>query len=127
MPITFLRDLFVAIIFTIIFIYIIVYTLVFVPLSHLNKNCYYVLITQTSIHFSRYGEERYLVYTKLPNGTIRVFENVNSLIEGKFNSSDIHATLESGKWYRINTYGFRWHMLACYENILTVQEIISPN
>ena len=44
----------------------------------------------------------------------------------KFDSSDIYAKMESGKWYRVRTVGWRWSLFSKYENILKAEALPGP-
>jgi len=71
--------------------------------------------------------DKYIVFTKLQDGTPRVFENTDSMLEAKWNSSGIQGKLEIGKTYSIKTYGLRVPLLSCYENIVGVYEVSAEN
>lgn len=91
-------------------------------LPQLNEHTYTATITEKQI--KRYDDsDKYLIYTKLSDGTTRVFENTDSMIRMKFNSSDIFAELETGKTYELKAYGFRNGFMSWYENIVSVEEI----
>lgn len=49
-----------------------------------------------------------------------VFQNSDSMLFFKFNSSDIQGKLERGKTYKIKVIGFRVPFLSMYRNILGV-------
>lgn len=55
----------------------------------------------------------YLVYTD--NG---VYQNVDSMFEGKHNSSDVQGNLEKGKEYTCHVQGYRVPILSMYPNII---------
>jgi len=58
---------------------------------------------------------KYLVFTDKG-----VFENTDSLLGWKFNSSDIHAFIKDKACYKANVYGWRIPFLSKYPNILTL-------
>ena len=87
---------------------------------HGNKTEYKVIITDKQVK-RKDKSDKYLIFTKTENGETRVFENTDSLIEMKFNSSDVYAELEIGKEYTIKTYGYRIPMMSSYENIIEVK------
>lgn len=64
-------------------------------------------------------QSRYLVVST----NNEVFENTDSLVLWKFNSSDLFAKMDIGKTYAIEKAGWRVHALSSYENILTATEI----
>ena len=55
----------------------------------------------------------YLVYTD--NG---VYQNVDSVFEGKHNSSDVQGDLEKGETYTCHVQGYRKGILSMYPNII---------
>lgn len=60
---------------------------------------------------------RYLVWSE-----DETFENVDSLIKGKFNSSDLYGKLQEGKTYNCRVYGWRNSLLSMYRNIIECKE-----
>jgi hypothetical protein len=93
--------------------------------AHFDRDTYIGIVTEKQI--KRYNEQdKYLIFTKLSNGEVRVFENTDSLIEGKFNSSDVYGSIEKGKTYKFETYGWRLPFFSAYENIIGAKEI-DPN
>lgn len=61
---------------------------------------------------------RYLIWSE--DG--ETFENVDSLIKGKFNSSDIYGQLDTGKTYKCKVYGWRNGFFSMYRNIVSCIE-----
>ena len=59
---------------------------------------------------------KYLIFTN--KGT---FEDTDSLVNGKFNSSDIFGELEPGHTYTFKVYGFRSGFMSAYPNIVSVK------
>jgi len=90
--------------------------------SHSNRQSYVGKVTnKESVN---HGESsRYLIFTELNDGTAKVFENTDSLLEGKFNSSDVYGEIKEEKTYRFDTYGWRIPFLSWYENIVKAKEI----
>ena len=69
-------------------------------------------------------ESYYLVWgTDQTTGEEFVFENVDSLIRFKFNSSDIQGQLHEGETYNITVIGLRIPFLSEYQNIISVDKI----
>lgn len=58
---------------------------------------------------------KYLVFTDKG-----VFENTDTLLFWKFNSSDIYGQLEVGKTYTLRVVGWRWQAWSIYPNIIEV-------
>ncbi len=90
--------------------------------SHLDRESYVATVTDKTVKRNKKGDDKYLVFTKLSDGSVRVFEDTDSFLELKFNSSDIHGELEIGKTYRIGTYGLRIPVFSWYENIISVSD-----
>jgi hypothetical protein len=55
-----------------------------------------------------------------------VFLDDDSKLFMKFNSSDVYARLEVGKWYRVRTVGWRMAIASMYENILKAEPLPGP-
>lgn len=77
------------------------------------------------------GEGKYLIFTKLENGEIKIFEITDSLSRFRWDSSDLYASIEAGKTYKFKVYGFRVPILSDYENIivaeLVTEEVKAPS
>lgn len=74
----------------------------------------------------RNGERnRYLIFCELENGEVRVFENTDQLVCGKFNSSDVYAKIKVGSTYNFKVSGVRIPYLSWYENIIGYEEVES--
>lgn len=63
------------------------------------------------------GSCRYLIYT-----SAGVYKDTDSLINGKFNSSDLYGQLQSGKQYSCDAVGYRSGFLSEYENLISCEE-----
>jgi hypothetical protein len=63
------------------------------------------------------NKDKYLIFTDKG-----VFENTDSWIELKFNSSDLYGKLEKGKTYDFRVYGWRIPLLSKYRNIVRARE-----
>lgn len=60
---------------------------------------------------------KYMIFTDK-----EVFENIDYLWFGKFNSSDIHAKLKEGKTYQFRVIGWRIPVISKYRNVLGVSD-----
>lgn len=69
----------------------------------------------------------YLYFCKIDSGEIIVFENEDSLLNGKFNSSTLLAQINSyqkeGKPFKVYTRGYRIPFLSTYQNIIKIEEL----
>lgn len=106
------------------FMFIFTAFMVFVgPACHADREDYFVKVTDKGIKPVDENTSKYLIFTELqPSGEVRVFENTDSLIEGKWNSSDVYAGITVGSTYRFKTYGWRWQFGSWYENIIDVEQ-----
>lgn len=62
------------------------------------------------------GGSKYLIFTD-----IAVYENIDILLRGKFNSSDLYNEMDVGDTCVAETVGFRVTFLSMYKNILEVE------
>lgn len=63
-------------------------------------------------------DSRYMVYTDKG-----VFENTDSLLNGKFNSADLYNQLKTGKKYECEAVGFRNGFFSWFENLISCKEV----
>jgi hypothetical protein len=56
---------------------------------------------------------RYLIYTDKG-----VYEDTDSMLNGKWNSSDIYGQIQNGKTYDATVYGWRSGFMSWYPNIV---------
>lgn len=59
-------------------------------------------------------------YIVLDNKT--VLKNQDLLFKGRFNSSDVQATLKNGDKVKVKTIGYRVHFLSMYPNIYEINK-----
>lgn len=64
-------------------------------------------------------DSKYLIFTK-----DEVFENEDSFIFGKFNSSDFQNQLELNKKYKVEVVGWRVPLLSMYRNIIEINRSV---
>lgn len=82
-----------------------------------------VNVTVTDKGIKNYDDKsKYLIYCKNENEDIQVYEITDSLFQGKFNSSDIYASIEIGKEYTFIIRGTRIGLTSTYPNIVEVTE-----
>lgn len=70
------------------------------------------------------SDSKYLIYTKDDNGSVEVYEITDSLLLGRFDSSDVYASIETGKKYQFTIRGDRVHFMSLYPNIYEAIEIV---
>ena len=51
------------------------------------------------------------------------YQITDLIFKGKFNSTDLYNQLEIGKKYKIETTGYRIHILSKYQNINKIYEL----
>ncbi|MBS3090283.1 DUF1523 domain-containing protein [Candidatus Pacearchaeota archaeon] len=85
-------------------------------LPHLCRET--VTATVKDKEVKRYKDkDKYLIFTDKG-----VFEDTDSWVELKFNSSDLYGKLERGKSYNLGVYGWRIPFLSKYRNITKIKE-----
>ncbi len=78
-------------------------------------------ITDTVVKTERIqdgDDSYYLVY-----GKNEVYEDVDSLFAGKFNSSDFYRDIQAGHTYTFQVTGWRVPFMSWYRNIIGFQEV----
>ncbi|MBL4951062.1 DUF1523 family protein [Neobacillus sp. YIM B02564] len=91
-------------------------------LGQFVSNEYTAKVTDKVVKTSN-DNSKYIIFTELEDGKVKVFKNTDSLIRGKFNSSDIYAEIKVGHKYKFKVYGYRVPALSMYENIVSIKEI----
>lgn len=102
------------------FIFVAVFVLFFIP------TCFYTYATGDTVvikvnrveNIAKGGDSKYLVFTEN-----EVFENTDTLLRFKFDSSDIYNEIEVGKKYKARVYGWRVRFLSWYRNIVDLELI----
>ena len=75
-------------------------------------------ITVTKTERINQGEDsKYLVYTE--NET---FENTDSWLYLKFDSSDLYGHMKANETYKVKVAGWRWKFFSSYRNIVALEE-----
>ncbi len=75
-------------------------------------------ITVTKTERINQGEDsKYLVYTE--NET---FENTDSWLYLKFDSSDLYGHMKANETYKVKVAGWRWKFFSSYRNIVSLEE-----
>jgi hypothetical protein len=69
----------------------------------------------------KHGDSKYLIFTEDNDGDVRVFENTDIWIRGKFNSSDMYAQIKVGETYTFHVIGYRIPFMSMYENIIAIE------
>ena len=95
-----------------------------------NPNCsidsYNVRVVDKQVKRLGDGREVFMIFTKRDNGKERVFIDTDQKLFLKFDSADVYAKMEVGKWYRVRTVGWRWALKSWFENILKAEPLPGP-
>lgn len=100
--------------------------IIFIMIAIINpkiifSNTYTCKVTDKAV--KRYEDkDTYLIYTVDDAGAAHVFENKDSAIPPKFNSSDLYAIIEIGETYTFHVRGIRLNIFSMYENIYSVEK-----
>jgi hypothetical protein len=91
--------------------------------SYFNEHSYTITVTDKDRVYDK-DSSKYLVFGEnTETGETKVFENTDSLIKGKFNSSDFYGNLKVGETYKITVYGYRFPLFSWYENIIKYEKV----
>ena len=91
-----------------------------------NDTEYTITVTDKERIYSGSGDtssSKYLVFGDDENGNSLVFENTDTLLRGKWDSSNIQGQLKEGNIYKIIVVGYRVPFLSMYQNIIKIEEI----
>lgn len=83
--------------------------------TYLTEETIQVKVTKTE-RINSGTESKYLVYTEN-----EVFENVDTLLYGKFDSADVQGKLADNKTHTVKVTGIRIPFLSWYRNIVSVE------
>lgn len=109
----------------------IVFMIVFIVLGvgisitfNFNDHEYTVVVTDKErIVEGSEESSKYLIFADDVSGESRVFENTDTLLRLKWNSSNIQGQLKVGHTYKITVVGLRLSFMSMYENIIKVEEV----
>ncbi|OHX65060.1 DUF1523 family protein [Flammeovirga pacifica] len=97
-----------------------------------NRRTITATVTKTERSFGNIDDNKskdrigkYLIYTLDSNGKSHVFENIDTWVWFKLNSSDIYAKIQQDKTYDFSVVGFRFPIFSMYPNIISVEEVNS--
>ena len=90
--------------------------------SSANSRVEIATVTDKSVKRNK-NEDKYLIFCKNQSNETVVYEITDSLLSGRFNSSDIYGEIEVGKTYRFTVAGFRNPLFSWYPNIYKAEEI----
>lgn len=90
-----------------------------------NKREVTAIVTDKVVKNSS-NQSRYLVFTEDKEGNINTYEITDGLLAGRFNSSDLYASIKIGSEYKFEIGGSRNQFLSWYPNIY-FYELIEEN
>lgn len=79
-------------------------------------------VTDKTVKTSK-DDGKYMVYCKDADENIHVLEITDTLLRGRFDSSDEYAAIEIGKTYKFTVVGKRIPIFSMYPNILSHKEV----
>jgi hypothetical protein len=65
----------------------------------------------------------YMIVLQDVTGEVQIVQNEDSLMLGKFNSSDVYGRLQVGHKYHIKTVGYRNNFFSMYPNLIVAEEV----
>lgn len=89
---------------------------------HLIRSTYIVTIANKRT-IRRDNTNTYLIYAQMEDGSLKVFENANSLLEFKINSEDLYWGLRINRKYEIKAYGLNIPLISSYKNLIKVKGV----
>ena len=103
-------------------IFLIIGVFIFNVSANYNEHTYTVTITDKE-RVNDEDSSKYLVFGEdIKTGETRVFQNTDSFIRGKFNSSNVYGSLKEGETYTITVVGYRIPLFSWYENIIKYEK-----
>lgn len=94
-------------------------------LANSNEKTYIITVMEKECIFDYHTHSsKYLVFGENKNGEALVFENADSFLRLKWNSSDIQTQLKEDNTYKITVVGYRIPSLSRYQNIIKAEKII---
>lgn len=88
--------------------------------TNVNDTEYVVTVTDKE-RVVKDNTSKYLVFAEDEQGNVFVFENTDTILRGKFDSSNIQGQLKEGNKYTITVVGYRVPFLSMYQNIIKVE------
>ena len=90
--------------------------------TNFNDHSEVITITDKE-RINKNDDSKYIVWGKDENGTVHTFENTDSLLRWKWNSSDVQGEIQEGKTYKLNLIGYRFGPFSKYENIISYEPV----
>lgn len=110
-------------ILSILFVIIFVFIICFRPINKVcNIRNEVVTVTDKNVK-NNSNEGKYLIYCKDADDNIKVYEITDSLLYGRFDSSDVYAQISVNKTYEFTVGGSRNGFMSWYPNIYEYKEV----
>lgn len=106
-------------VFLVLMAVLLVVVLVLSPHFSRSKVCGKVLEKTVKRHED---SDKYLISIMKIDGKLETLENTDSVVEWKFNSSDLYGKIKKGNHYCLDTYGWRFPVFSWYKNIVGVSK-----
>ena len=105
----------------IIILVIVIATIVFASITMSFNDTEYVVTVTEKERIVSDDSSRYLIFAEDVQGNVIVFENTDSLLRGKFDSSNMQGEIKEGETYVFTVIGYRVPFLSMYQNIIEIE------
>lgn len=109
-----------AMCFVVFMAFMCVYRFIIIPIKYNSVEDHECIATVTDKE--RHEDGYYLIFCTDLNGNTIVFKNDDTVIRGKFDSSDMYQQIVENKTYKFHLNGYRNDYWSLYENILSFEE-----
>lgn len=99
------------------------YRCIVIPIKYNSVEDHECIATVTDKE--RHEDGYYLIFCTDLEGNTIVFKNGDTVLRGKFDSSDMYQKIEENKTYKFHLNGYRSELWSLYENILSFEEYTS--
>lgn len=102
------------------FFLFVILDLVIIPIKYNSVEDHECIATVTDKE--RHEDGYYLIFCEDLNGNTVVLKNDDTMLRGKFDSSNMQQQIKEGKTYKFYVNGYRSEFWSLYENILSFEE-----
>lgn len=107
----------------IIILVIVIAAVVFASITMSFNDTEYVVTVTEKERIVSDDSSRYLIFAEDVQGNVIVFENTDSLLRGKFDSSNMQGEIKEGETYVFTVIGYRVPFLSMYQNIISIEDV----
>lgn len=101
------------------------YSIIVIPIKYNIAEDHEIVATVTDKE--RHESGYYLIFCEDLNGNTVVLKNDDTMVRGKFDSSNMQQQIKENKTYKFHVNGYRSEFWSLYENILSFEEYnVSP-